>query len=433
VLKEVRDHSHLNSKTPIISAGLVTAPDGEKLYNNKKEDMVSLPATLAFLRAGGLDKLVDAYGIHSYPWADHPGDPAAAARRATRLETVDLAECRAAGAPDGKPCWMTEWGFPNTDVSCPAKDAQRALLVQDMRVDFAKAAAEGRLIGITYFAWDSDPWSKTVDADSVYRCGALTEAGRLAVAPLGDVKPRDLGATLRVRVGTPLVARGPAGNIADNVFSAIRLPNGKFRGFTAAGVTWAIDGGGHPYDVGGPGVTGLKPGPPGSPSACGQWLNHVELEGKTLLGWVHEETACDYHKDQTHASMSFATSADYGLTWSFKGQIIAGTDPPEAGKETGDSCVAVVRGEDGYFYASCVHDGGHAWQGGYSFVARAPIANPGPGQWKRYYNGAWSEPGVGGSRARSPAPRPFGSPPARPCGSPTRPRGASVSSSPRIT
>jgi hypothetical protein len=60
--------------------------------------MVSLPATLAFLRAGGLNKLVDAYGIHSYPWADHPGDPAAAARRAARLEAVDLAECRAAGA-----------------------------------------------------------------------------------------------------------------------------------------------------------------------------------------------------------------------------------------------------------------------------------------------------------------------------------------------
>jgi hypothetical protein len=41
-LKEVRDHSRLNRTTPIISAGLVAAPDGETLYNNKKEDMVSL-------------------------------------------------------------------------------------------------------------------------------------------------------------------------------------------------------------------------------------------------------------------------------------------------------------------------------------------------------------------------------------------------------
>jgi hypothetical protein len=184
VLKEVRGHSRLNRNTPIILAGLVSAPDGEKLYNNKKEDMVSLPATIAFLRANGLDSLVDAYGIHTYPSSDHPGDSAAAARRAARLNSVDLAECRAPGATDGKPCWITEWGFPNRDISCPLDDSQRALLVQDMRVDFAQAAAQRRLEGIMYFAWDSDPWSKKVDPNSVYRCGELTEAGRLAVAPL---------------------------------------------------------------------------------------------------------------------------------------------------------------------------------------------------------------------------------------------------------
>jgi hypothetical protein len=406
VLKEVRDHSRLNRKTPIILAGLVCAPDGEKLYNNKKEDMVSLPATIAFLRAHGLDSLVDAYGIHSYPWADHPGDPAAATRRADRFVSVDLAECRAPSAQGGKPCWITEWGFPNTDVSCPAKDSQRALLIQEMRVDFARAAKQRRLAGIVYFAWNSDPWSKTVDPDSIYRCGALTEAGKLAVAPLDvtktleDAKNAVPNATIRVRVGVPLVARGPAPNIADNSFSAIKLPNGKFRGFTAAGITWAIDGK-TPYDMGGPGATVLKPGPAGSPSSCGQWLNHVEVEGKTLLGWVHEETACNYSKGgQTHASMSFATSQDYGLTWNFSGPIITGTDPPADGKETGDSCGTVVRGTDGYFYASCLHNGGHSWDGGYAFAARAPVAKPGPGNWKKYYNGAWSEPGVGGKLSK---------------------------------
>ena len=34
-LKEVRDHSRLNRSTPIILGGLVSAKDGEKLYNNK--------------------------------------------------------------------------------------------------------------------------------------------------------------------------------------------------------------------------------------------------------------------------------------------------------------------------------------------------------------------------------------------------------------
>ena len=98
--------------------------------------------------------------------------------------------------------------------------------------------------------------------------------------------------------------------------------------------------------------------------------------------------------------MSLATSGDYGLTWKFNGPIITGTDPPAPGKETGDSCPTAVRGKDGYFYAYCLHDGGHSWDGGYAFAARAPISNPGPGNWKKYYNGAWSEPGVGGKSSK---------------------------------
>jgi hypothetical protein len=260
VLKDVRDHSRLNQKTPIISAGMVSAPDGEKLYNNKREDMVSLPATMAFLRANGLDSLVDGYGVHTYPSTDHPGDPTAAANRAARFESVDLAPCRAAGQSGGKPCWFTEWGFPNGDFSCPSEDFARGLLVQEMRVNFAKAAADRRLAAITYFAWNSDPWSKQPDADSIYRCDGLTEAGRLAVAPLKNVQPPDPHATMRIRVGVPLVARGPAPNIADASFTAIELPNGKFRGFTAAGTTWAIDGN-HPYDMGGAATAVLKAEP----------------------------------------------------------------------------------------------------------------------------------------------------------------------------
>jgi hypothetical protein len=183
-LKSVRDRSRLNAKTPIILAGLVSAKDGEKLYNNKKEDMVGLAATITFLRTNGLDALVDAYGIHSYPAAGGPGDRAAAAKRAARLSTVDLAACRAADTPGGKPCWITEWGFPNTSLSCPLNDAGRTLLVKEVHADFEKAAAQRRLIGIDLFSWNSDPWSKQPDADSVYRCGKLTPSGREAIKPI---------------------------------------------------------------------------------------------------------------------------------------------------------------------------------------------------------------------------------------------------------
>jgi len=85
VLKEVRDHSRVNHSAPILLAGLVSAPDGDKPWNTKKEDKVGLPATIKFMQAHGLDELVDGYGIHSYPSNDHPGDPAA--------PTVELEEC----------------------------------------------------------------------------------------------------------------------------------------------------------------------------------------------------------------------------------------------------------------------------------------------------------------------------------------------------
>jgi hypothetical protein len=184
VLKDVRDHSRLNRKTPIITAGFVGAEDGAKLYNNKKEDMVGLSATIGFLRANGLDSLVDAYGIHTYPSASQPGNPAAAAKMAAHFTGVDLAECRPEGTTGGKPCWITEWGFKNADTACPVDDASRTLLVQEMRVNFEKAAAQGRLKGILYFAWNSDPWAKKQDLLSIYRCGAITQGGREAIKPI---------------------------------------------------------------------------------------------------------------------------------------------------------------------------------------------------------------------------------------------------------
>jgi hypothetical protein len=52
---------------------------------------------------------------------------------------------------------------------------------------------------------------------------------------------------LQIRVGPPIVARGPAPDIED--FAEIQLPGGRFRGFVAGGHTFAIDGD-HPWDRG---------------------------------------------------------------------------------------------------------------------------------------------------------------------------------------
>jgi hypothetical protein len=175
VLKQVRDASSLNHRTPIISAGLSptgaarTQPPG-----GRREDGVTINATLQFLRAHGLDDYVDAYGVHVYPWQS------TAATRAGAIATQDISECGVAG---GKPCWITEWGFNNTVVSCPIDDQARAVLVQETMRIFRDLSAAGRISAVIYFSWNNDPWAKQISPGSVYRCGALTEAGRVALAP----------------------------------------------------------------------------------------------------------------------------------------------------------------------------------------------------------------------------------------------------------
>jgi hypothetical protein len=111
----------------------------------------------------------------------------------------------------------------------------------------------------------------------------------LALLVPASAQAVDAAGGIRVRVGVPYVARGP-GAIADSWFTEFKLPDGRYRGFTALGSTLVIDGN-EPYSMSGSAVTVLKPGPPGSASSCGEWIQHVELAGKTLLGWVHNETA----------------------------------------------------------------------------------------------------------------------------------------------
>lgn len=180
VLKDVRDRSRLNQGTPVISGGLTVGME-EGSHPAMKKDAVTLNATLQFWRANGLDELVDAYGVHVYPWADEPGQPGAAAERQARLEKFSLAECRP--ARDGRPCWITEWGFRYEDQTCPPSDEDRHyLLIRELMGDFRAEAARGRVTGLFYFAWNKDSWQRNLGMPwNLDRCGPLTESGRLAI------------------------------------------------------------------------------------------------------------------------------------------------------------------------------------------------------------------------------------------------------------
>lgn len=177
-LKQVRDRSKLNKHTPLLPTSLVEIVQEGPWPTPKKYDGVSVGATLAFFRANGLDKLVDAYNLHTYPWADGPGNNVSATHRLRRLQALVQPVCSPAGSSSGKPCWITEWGFTNDSKSCPSDEKSRSVLVQEMMGDFRQFTQERRLTGVIYYSWIGD------QPFDVYRCGGLTESGRLAITPM---------------------------------------------------------------------------------------------------------------------------------------------------------------------------------------------------------------------------------------------------------
>jgi hypothetical protein len=132
-LKGVRDNSKLNRHTPLLPTSLVEIVQEGPWPTPKKYDGVSAGATTAFFRANGLDKLVYAYNLHTYPWGDGPGAKASAIHRMRRLRAYVDPICAPTTSPDGKPCWITELGFAYAGKACsPTEEKAHNLLVQEM-------------------------------------------------------------------------------------------------------------------------------------------------------------------------------------------------------------------------------------------------------------------------------------------------------------
>jgi hypothetical protein len=161
---------------PIISAGMA-AVTGGAWQQKLRVDGVSIPATYAYLRAHGLDTLVDGYGVHDYPPVVQPGDAAAARQRQAGLDRNIF--------PPGntKPYWLTEWGFSSTAASSD-QDQTRARSVAEMRAYFDQLFRQGRLGGIFWYVWNEP------DHASIYRDGALLDAGKRAIAPMTAPGPQ---------------------------------------------------------------------------------------------------------------------------------------------------------------------------------------------------------------------------------------------------
>ncbi|MER5640618.1 RICIN domain-containing protein [Kitasatospora sp. NPDC002227] len=165
--------------------------------------------------------------------------------------------------------------------------------------------------------------------------------------------------------------------------------------------------------------TGLTATAAGSGSGYSQ-KNFCDLVGTWVdpdtgnwVGLVHNEFTPQPFGDGLHYdAIDYAVSTDQGRTWAIKGHAI--TSPysttrgdtaafPNQTYDYGDGDQRLyVDTASGYFYvyygSRIIPKGGVGGSnGGLAHVARAPISGKmATGTWQKWYDGAWTQPGVGG-------------------------------------
>ncbi|WP_225448231.1 RICIN domain-containing protein [Streptacidiphilus sp. P02-A3a] len=142
----------------------------------------------------------------------------------------------------------------------------------------------------------------------------------------------------------------------------------------------------------------------------------VDPDTGNWYGLVHDEFTPQPFGDGLHYdSIDYAVSTDQGKVWTIEGHAITSPYSTDRGDTTafpnqtydyGDGDPRLfVDTASGYFYvyygSRIVPKGGVGGStGGLAHVARAPISGKmATGTWQKWYDGAWSQPGVGGQES----------------------------------
>ena len=143
----------------------------------------------------------------------------------------------------------------------------------------------------------------------------------------------------------------------------------------------------------------------------------IDPDNGNWIGLVHNEFTPEPFGDGLHYdAIDQAYSTDQGKTWTITDHVITtpystqrqdNTTFPEQTYYYGDGDPRLtVDIASGYFYmfygSRVVNKGGSGgnWVAFYAHVARAPMSGKMlRGTWQKWYNGAWSEPGVGGKES----------------------------------
>jgi len=151
----------------------------------------------------------------------------------------------------------------------------------------------------------------------------------------------------------------------------------------------------------------LKPGEPGSfdNGYAGIFGAYDDNESGELLAFYHAEDHEEMGKlpngaNGFYASVCLAVSRDSGLSFEKLGPVLTGSLPKDTGGRTdqGVGEGAIVADPAGEYLHCYYSDHSRVDGRGVQIcLARSPIEDAGrPGTWRKYHDGAFSEPGLGG-------------------------------------
>jgi len=233
--------------------------------------------------------------------------------------------------------------------------------------------------------------------------------GFVLVCLVGAVSMVSGEPVITVRIQAPQVMAGPD-NRADFQYFGLRVAN-ELSWYTANSYTYnrrgsTLETSGEETSFYNDAKAALGPGVAGSIDERGAWLLHAEVDDKDpnlVRGWYHCEKWAPGPKDVLK-TMAYAESHDGGRTFqktckenpAFNypaNQFITawtGYNGNEARDDAGDGHIVRI-GDYYYIYFLATSD----W---HIHVARSLVSNRGlPGTWWKYYNGEFTEPGLGGN------------------------------------
>jgi len=206
------------------------------------------------------------------------------------------------------------------------------------------------------------------------------------------IEPNDPG--FRVEVGEEEYVIGPSTHFPDGPFLSVKT-NGQLRAYAPSNSTYTFLG--DSLDSLSYLGVAIAPGTAGQFDECGAWLHSVyKITENHWIGWHHAEEDCNYTTGATHKSMGFVESYDAGQTWQRpnypNNQVLTSSNPVnDSTKQDGAGDGVVLKIGD-YFYMLYVE-----WTDWGTHLARSRVSDLGkPGTWYKYYNGSFSEPGLGG-------------------------------------